>query len=192
MTEVISEDQPRIKFQLTRTDSSALPDAPKQLSQLSGLMAEMEQLGAAPLLADGKVGGNFCIRLSTVSQHEKEQHDQTSMDGNTVLVSKSGKDAGRPLQACDFVQVASFDRDAWRAEYLSPTEDIRPSSDTPLLCSCLSREAQQRYGWHDLPNVAVHGHALESGAGKLCLNSFPYVFLGKACIRGARATVQLL
>jgi hypothetical protein len=84
----------------------------------------------------------------------------------TVLVSRSGKAAGALLQPADWARVTRFDRGTWSACYESSAPDIRPSSDTPLLQSCLlGDQCKARYGWGQSPNIALHGHALAEGAG---------------------------
>lgn len=58
MAEVISEQQPRIKYDLRRTGSYALAPGTTgpELARLCRLMLRMEAAGAAPVLCDGKVG----------------------------------------------------------------------------------------------------------------------------------------
>lgn len=63
MAEVISESQPRIKFQLEYVGSAETTSGScEELRKLAAAMAEMERLGAAPVLSDGKVGGNCGLR----------------------------------------------------------------------------------------------------------------------------------
>lgn len=164
MAEVITETQPRIKFLLQRDGDHALDHWTSPLQALTTLMVRLEDLGAAPVLCDGKVGGNCCIREPAAMEAGASS---SAADADAVLVSRSGKDAGVELGLSDFVRVTSFDRDAWAARYASADEALRPSSDSPLLCACVSRIAASRYGWQEAtPNVAIHGHALEAGAGE--------------------------
>jgi len=59
MAELISDEQPRIKFQLERTGPVAwdlgAAAAGGELAALCRLMGDMEAAGAAPVLNDGKV-----------------------------------------------------------------------------------------------------------------------------------------
>lgn len=65
MAELITEEQPRIKFQLIRDGTFSIPSS-EELMKLSSLMKEMEEWGACPILNDGKVGGNCAIKLSHI------------------------------------------------------------------------------------------------------------------------------
>jgi hypothetical protein len=219
MAEVITEDQPRIKFRLRRTGAFALPAAAAsdQLAHLCGLMAEMEAAGAAPILDDGKVGrvvpqyacvsrsspddavvmvvnhsptspdrvnqvgGNCAMVLSLASNGAhgpppaaaatgssittSSTTSSTSTSSTSILVSRSGKAPGARLTPPCFVRVTAFDRSNWAADFESRDEETRPSSDSPLLWACLAPAAAELYGWGRRPRVALHGHALESGAG---------------------------
>jgi hypothetical protein len=122
-------------------------------------MHKMEELGAAPVLNDGKVGGNCGISWSLADEAAGSEPD--------MLVSKSGKEAGAMLQPRDFVRLRSFDRVAWAADYSSVSADVRPSSDSPLLNACLCSDKARNYGWQHVPRVAIHGHALAEGEGRL-------------------------
>lgn len=67
--------------------------------------------------------------------------------------------------AHDFVHVVDFDPRRWAASYRSDEAGVRPTSDTPLLHACLDPGACAKYGWTAAPRVALHGHALATGAG---------------------------
>lgn len=82
-----------------------------------------------------------------------------------IVVSRSGKDPHAPLQAGDWVLLTQFDPSSWSAEYRSASPAARPTSDAPLHAAALLPSAAQRFGWAAAPAVAVHGHALASGAG---------------------------
>ncbi len=66
MPELISEEQPRIKFECHRVGTFCLNagHCTVDLLLLTQLMQQMEALGAAPILNDGLVGGNCAIRRS--------------------------------------------------------------------------------------------------------------------------------
>eukprot|EP00879_Flechtneria_rotunda_P015732 GHRR01016454.1.p1 GENE.GHRR01016454.1~~GHRR01016454.1.p1 ORF type:complete len:236 (+),score=52.74 GHRR01016454.1:114-821(+) len=154
MAELITEDQPRIKFELEFQGSCSVPAA-ADLQELCRLMERMERLGAAPILNDGKIGGNCGLLLDA------------NVDGQALpclFVSRSGKAPQYHLQPSDFVQVTAFDKRRWRASYKSEHPDYKPTSDTPLLHACLSCDGQHRHHWQQ-PRVALHGHALAEGEG---------------------------
>ncbi|WIA33991.1 hypothetical protein OEZ86_012376 [Tetradesmus obliquus] len=154
MAEVITEDLPRVKFTTTRQGSCSLPPDTPDLQALAALMARMEALGAAPLLADGAVGGNCGILV-----------DLPGAECPALFVSRTGKPPGLHLSAADFVQVVRFDKEAWAADFRSHDPQHRPTSDTPLLQACLSSISQARHHWSQQPRVAFHGHALAEGEG---------------------------
>ncbi|EFJ44037.1 hypothetical protein VOLCADRAFT_106561 [Volvox carteri f. nagariensis] len=174
MTELITEDRPRIKF-TTRFVGKlvCLTDAHTELHSLSRLMSRMEALGAAPILNDGQVAGNCAINPQILHRHgATEMSSASAQSGDSptqgppglALVSMSGKPPGHALDPNkDFVLVTAFDRISWAAEYRSREPSIRPSSDTPLLTAALARGVD--YGWQDTPLVVLHGHALAEGEG---------------------------
>jgi hypothetical protein len=149
MAEVITEDQPRIKFQCELCDSdeaAPLSDADEDLlRQVSSLLARAEAQGLTPLLNDGLVAGN-CAALAE----------------SRLFVTVSGKRAG---QAAEFVEVTGFDKAAWRCRYRRrrrEDQSSRPSSDTPLLASLLLGEAPLAPG----ARIVLHGHALAGVGGE--------------------------
>ena len=134
---------PRIKFNTHRVPFTGGIDE-REATALADALAEMERFGAAPVLPDGKVGGNGAVRCS---------------DGR-MLVSKSGKFAGETIGPRDFALLHSFDRARWSAEFSSPSEAINPSSDSPLLWAALCEGERHGFARSRLPRVALHGHAL--------------------------------
>lgn len=113
-----------------------------------------------------QVGGNCAIDEGLATAGGGTEAVAAGPGGGAILVSRSGKAAGAALAAGDFVRVSSFDRGAWAAEFSSPSSEVRPSSDLPLLWACLAPGAQEAYGWGERPRVAFHGHALEAGPGE--------------------------
>lgn len=164
MAEVISEDQPRIKFQTTWQGHTIKSQNNAELDHLARLQMRLETLGVIPILNDGLVGGNCAMRApaSLSSSPEVPSSNQAS---DRIFVSKSGKIPGAILTHDDFVTLTSFDRDSWSAAFQSASSDVRPSSDSPLHAAALSSDACQRYGWQKAPQIAVHGHALAEGSG---------------------------
>lgn len=163
MAELITEDQPRIKFAcaLDQERPLAAPLSPPEAldaGALAALLAKAEAAGLTPLLNDGLAAGN-CAMLAASAE-----------EGSRLLVSRSGKRGG---ERASFVEVASFERAAWRAVFRRfGGEGIgRPSSDTPLLAALL-------LGVDGSPPLApgarflLHGHALADdadGGGGLAL-----------------------
>ena len=161
MPELISEDQPRIKFQTTwKGKHIAISQHSTELDHLAKLQMRLETLGVIPILNDGLVGGNCAMRSAATSSSLDQR---TDYDG--IYVSKSGKAPGAILTRKDFVLLTSFDRDSWSAEFKSPSSDVRPSSDAALHAAALRSNCNQSYNWERIPQVAVHGHALAEGAG---------------------------
>lgn len=158
MPELISEEQPRIKFKTQRIGS--LQVRSDQLTALAAFQCTLEEAGVIPVLNDGLVGGNCAMTVAAA-----ECSGQPGVDSSGIFISKSGKEPMRQLENSDFVCVTSFDRTAWAASYTSIDETTRPSSDTPLHVGCLGAD-NVHYGWSEAPAVAVHGHALAEGAGK--------------------------
>merc|ERR550532_1244328 len=106
----------------------------------------MEEARAAPVLMDGKVGGNAAARFRL---GEKEY----------IMLSKSGRLSGEDLQPeRDYCLLESFDYTTWSCAYYSSHPSILPTSDAPLhtavftACKALPDAAK--------PWVALHGHAL--------------------------------
>ena len=89
---------------------------------------------------DGRIGGNGSVIVG-IGGH---QH---------VLVSKSGKEQGKIDYTKDLCLVSKFDTDSWACEYYSESEDIKPTSDTPMHFSLLSNV--------EGAFAALHGHAIE-------------------------------
>ena len=159
MAEVISEAQPRIKFAMQRTGSFDLGAAVDlggacssgrsggggggdQLAALCALMGRVEAAGAAPVLCDGKVGGNCAVARSLLLPGDGDAGASSSGGGDggaggsggdrtggdapsssplssssCVFVSRSGKAAGAALRPRDFVRVSAFARKRWRTEF---------------------------------------------------------------------------
>ena len=111
--------------------------------------------------ASWQVGGNCAI-----SEHLAIEEQAGAGHDSGVLVSRSGKVPGAALAPGDFARVTSFDRAVWAASFESRSEEVLPSSDSPLLWAVLRPDAAAAYGWEQAPRVVLHGHALESGAGE--------------------------
>ena len=155
--EEITEDRPRIKFKAKWVGSidpqSISPCCKEELNRLAQLQNMLESVGVIPILNDGLLGGNCAL---------KPLHNT---GGESIFVSKSGKQPGLPMAEHDFVKIAYFDRDDWSVEYESHTNSCyRPSSDTPLHVAALQR-SNSHHGWSREPRVVVHGHALADGKG---------------------------
>ncbi|CAG8692371.1 581_t:CDS:2, partial [Dentiscutata erythropus] len=120
-----SPDSKRILFTLDRKGSidqllSSNPTLKLQYedyaSKLSQSIKIMEQDGVAPILPDGKTGGNACCILELPFSNNK-----------SLLVSKSGKFSNFPLLTTDVCFIHSFDLQNWSCEFSSSFEDIKPS-----------------------------------------------------------------
>ncbi len=168
MAEIISEEQPRIKFQSIYLGDHHIPNSEieAELLKLGKLQSKLEALGVIPILNDGLVGGNCSLRAYS-SDHLTISNPEIEGDQSTnIYISKSGKDPGSTLKLSDLVLLTSFDRTQWTATYRSPSPDTRPSSDAPLHSAALAGDGSFRYhGWSKSPRVAVHGHALAEGEG---------------------------
>ncbi|GAB4815104.1 hypothetical protein N2152v2_002150 [Parachlorella kessleri] len=186
--ELITDDQPRIKFQAERQGQAPYVGSNASLADLADLMAELEASGVIPTLNDGLAAGNCAIAVIAV---ESAAHSSSSFSASTagavaaagdrrkgkqhdcpppkqpegMWVSRSGKQPGVLMHPSDFVLVTDFDRGSWSARYVSSLEEARPTSDSPLHAAALLSDAQAAYGWSEKPLVAVHGHALAEGAG---------------------------
>lgn len=127
------------------------------LPQLVKALNLLESTGAAPILPDGKVGGNCAVKLRTPDGVE------------FIVVSKSGKSAGVGIDPDnDFCIVSKFDTAAWSAEYYSSAEAVLPTCDNPLHHAVLNIDAVE---WTEHPQASLHGHAIQSAetAAKLHL-----------------------
>lgn len=162
MAEVISEDQPRIKFQTHREGPLTLAHDSTTLADLAELMAKLEECGCTPILNDNLVAGNCAIAAAACST----AHDSPASQQPGMFVSRSGKQPGVTMTPNDFVLVTSFDVATWSAQYRSVQVEAQPTSDTPLhAAALLAPNVQEAYGWGEAPLVAVHGHALAEGEG---------------------------
>lgn len=140
----LREGGPRVKFSSTRQPLSQDLKLPWRV--LGNALQLLEVEGLAPLLVDGNIGGNGAMRM-----------------GDKMLVSRSGKEAGKLVTQDDVCLVTHFDKDAWHVGYQSASPNVRPSSDTPLLYQALLRGTTE-HGWSRSPRVALHGHALHTTA----------------------------
>lgn len=169
MAEIISEEQPRIKFQSNYLGDHDIlnSEIESEILQLANLQSKLEDLGVIPILSDGLVGGNCALRASELSSSPADASNPEggSNDHTNIFISKSGKDPGVTLTLNDFVLLTSFDRNQWAASYKSANPNTRPSSDAPLHFAALVSDSCSRYGWSQTPRVAVHGHALAENAG---------------------------
>ena len=117
--------------------------------ELADALTRMQEVGATPILPDGKVGGNACCRLSL------------SKGIDFLVVSKSGKYAGQAIDADnDFCIVTDFNVEQWSVEFYSNSDETLPSSDTPLHYFAL--HAAEKFNWTEVPFVTLHGHAIET------------------------------
>lgn len=168
MAEVISDEQPRIKFSAQRDLNSHAPPKNPVCDDLSSLMSELECSGAIPVLNDGLVAGNCAVSarliLNSVSK-DSSGNTREQLPDTAVYVSRSGKPPGARMAAQDFVLVTGFDPQSWSVQYRSSGTDIRPTSDTPLHIAALDCTMTADYGWEETPLVAAHGHALAEGEG---------------------------
>lgn len=162
---------PRIKFETERQLYRGGIDEQQALA-LAAALAEMERAGAAPVLPDGKVGGNGAVRCQS-----------------GMLVSKSGKLAGEPIGASDFALVHSFDSNRWSAGFSSLSESVKPSSDSPLLWTALYEAHNHGFDKRHLPRVALHGHALATPDDA---NSLGYPISHEQTLFSTREDVQAL
>eukprot|EP00667_Euglena_gracilis_P018643 EG_transcript_19845 len=143
---------PRIKYGAVRAGPSPAFLGDERLWRpLSDALHLLEQLGAAPVLPDGKVGGNLAALTPA----------EAPVDESGIIVSRSGKEAGKMSLANDFTVVKGFNAETWTGTFLSHSEDAKPSSDTPLLWHAL-KVAPGRFGWPQQPQVALHGHSFET------------------------------
>ncbi|KAK2144333.1 hypothetical protein LSH36_766g02051 [Paralvinella palmiformis] len=106
---------------------------------------ELDQTGAAPVLPDGKIGGNAAAKFVVGDQ-------------DYFLVSKSGKLAHQRMVDADFCVVRDFNLQNWSCEYLSSDESIQPTSDTPMHVRVF--RASTELNWPEEVKATLHGHAL--------------------------------
>lgn len=118
------------------------------VTDLAKALKILESSGAAPVLPDGKIGGNAAIRIS-------------SEELDFLIVSKSGKSAGQVIDVeNDFCIVSSFNVTEWSVDFYSRSQSILPTSDTPLHHTAL--HAGSRFNWSENPAVSLHGHAIQT------------------------------
>ncbi|CAG8501224.1 3336_t:CDS:2 [Paraglomus brasilianum] len=117
---------------------------------LSEALNILEDNGAAPVLPDGRVGGNACAVVPTSFS--------LSLPA-ALLTTKSGKLARANLLKSDIAYVNKFDTNSWQCEYYSSSENIKPTSDTSLYWACLIR-APDMFQWSEKPGFAMHGHVV--------------------------------
>lgn len=148
----LSQGTKRVKFELQLLPFSTKIretyfSATEELAKLGASLSTLEKHGAAPILPDGKVGGNGAILFS-------------DENGENLFVSKSGKVCGEDVLPEHFCAINKFERDKWKASFYSPCNSNKPSSDTPLLWTSIM-EANKRFpNWESQPKVALHGHAI--------------------------------
>lgn len=150
MAELITEEQPRVKFGTHRIGGD-IPRSSGELAALCELQHRLEAEGVIPVLNDGLVGGNCAITAACAGGDVDGAAPEL---GRGLLVSRSGKPPGALLRAKDFVLVTSFDRSSWSATYRSAGAAARPSSDLPLHWHALAADCQTRYGWGESPAPA--------------------------------------
>ena len=120
----------------------------KITTELAGALLLMEKSGAAPVMEDGKVGGNVAARI-------------VADDLDILVVSKSGRLYGQSASIEDtFCIVTEFDPRQWSLNYYAKNSSILPTSDTPLHHAAL--HAALEFHWSETPYVSLHGHALET------------------------------
>lgn len=137
----LTAGQERVKFQCERVGdakqhSILASQFSAEIAQLGGALALLEDLGATPVCADGKIGGNGAMLVGDSSE--------------LMLVSRSGKSSGAVLDAKNFCFVSAFIHANWSARYVA-SDGMKPSSDTPLLWTALHQT------WSTRPVVALHG-----------------------------------
>ena len=159
----------RIKFELTQKNDEKRYESylnnlllHNSLINFANALKEMEEAGAAPILPDGKVGGNGGFLFTDPLTNETH-----------LFVSQSGKTAGELLTPSQFCVVEKFDKNNWSAEFLSSNSQSKPTSDTPLLWVSLM-EAWISFQWEKQPKVALHGHALADPSYLSSSNEIPF------------------
>lgn len=155
MGELISEDNPRIKFSAKwegpwDRDVEGNEEVQEKLIELGELQTYLEEVGVIPILNDGLVGGNCSMMVEMQGERK-------------LFVSRSGKEPKSVLRPQDFVQIAEFDQKQWSVAYKSKYKEITPTSDTPLHVAALLQCHPP--AWTQQPMVVIHGHALAEGAG---------------------------
>ncbi len=121
-----------------------------QVHTLTDALYEMESHSAAPVMPDGKVGGNGSCALQTPPTGCRTQ----------IIVSKTGKLAGRMTVPDDLCIMDNFDNESWSGDFYSVSENVCPMSDAPLHFMMLN--LRQKFEWPRYPKAALHGHALET------------------------------
>lgn len=84
MAEIITEEQPRIKYTthyVGELGNVTAFDPNGELAKLSALMSEMESLGAAPILNDGQVRLAASRRPPFRTAAPEQQHRETHRRG---------------------------------------------------------------------------------------------------------------
>lgn len=118
------------------------------VTDLAKALRIFESSGAAPVLPDGKIGGNAAVKVC---------RDELDF----LIVSKSGKSAGQVIDIeSDFCIVSSFNITEWSADFYSRCQSMLPTSDTPLHYTAL--HAGSRFNWSENPEVSLHGHAIQT------------------------------
>ena len=135
----LAQGQARVKFKVEW--SAGDPPSEEEWRPLAKTLTMSEQLGAAPILPDGLIGGNGAV-----------------LSGSSIVVSRSGRTAHTPFTQAHFVRVVRFNCQDWKATYQCPAETAKPSSDTPLLWHAL-QVAPVLYGWTKRPQFVLHGHS---------------------------------
>lgn len=139
---------PRVRFASDRRPGS-FEATEDQWRPLAAALKLSEESGAAPVLPDGKIGGNGARLL----------------DDGSMLVSRSGREAETDFTARDFVRVVAFDAAEWRASFDSADPSVKPSSDTPLLWRALVTAPSTCRAWKSAPSrptFVLHGHSCAS------------------------------
>mmetsp|Transcript_24427 Transcript_24427/g.44901 ORF Transcript_24427/g.44901 Transcript_24427/m.44901 type:complete len:308 (-) Transcript_24427:8-931(-) len=133
----------RVKFRCIRQSSDPKVKSTEWKPLAKALMIS-EELGAAPVLQDGRIGGNGAI-----------------LCGDSIIVSKSGRFAGTQYDASQFVRVSTFDFPTWTVTYSSTDPTAKPSSDIPLLWHAM-KVAHKEFGWTKQPKFVLHGHTCKT------------------------------
>jgi hypothetical protein len=147
--ESLEKGEKRIKFVTRRTggfqEAEVNEEDKANLLLLILMLERLENIGACPRLADGKIGGNGAYRNNE----------------GQLYVTKSGKRQGEKLTLTDFVLIENFSLTLWECDYRSASTAVLPSSDSPLL----------HYATAGRPlHFVVHGHLLDSLLDSRALN----------------------
>jgi hypothetical protein len=77
MAELITENQPRIKFRVEREGETLDMRGSTNLRDLAELMSELEQAGVIPVLNDGEAARHIAFRVrSGLFAMEEEQREE--------------------------------------------------------------------------------------------------------------------